>query len=106
MNCPEPATLSTKLPEKTTKRNPLPPFITSKMQQEAIRKLKFSAKKTMSVAQQLYEGIDIGPGDPTGLITYMRTDSIRIAAEAAHEAMDFIGTQFGPEYAPDKPRFF
>ncbi len=95
-----------KVSRKTTKRNPLPPFITSKMQQEAIRKLKFSAKKTMSVAQQLYEGIDIGPGDPTGLITYMRTDSIRIAAEAAHEAMDFIGTQFGPEYAPDKPRFF
>ena len=95
-----------KVTRKTTKRNPLPPFITSKMQQEAIRKLKFSAKKTMSVAQQLYEGIDIGPGDPTGLITYMRTDSIRIAAEAAHEAMDFVGTQFGPEYAPDKPRFF
>jgi DNA topoisomerase-1 len=95
-----------KITQKTTKRNPLPPFITSKMQQEAIRKLKFSARKTMSVAQQLYEGIDLGPGEPTGLITYMRTDSIRIAAEAAHEAIDLVGTQFGPEYSVDKPRFF
>jgi DNA topoisomerase-1 len=95
-----------KITQKTTKRNPLPPFITSKMQQEAIRKLRFSAKKTMSVAQQLYEGIDLGPGEPTGLITYMRTDSIRIAAEAAHEAMDLVGTQFGPEYSVGKPRFF
>jgi len=95
-----------KVTQKTTKRNPLPPFITSKMQQEAIRKLKFSAKKTMSVAQQLYEGIDLGPGEPTGLITYMRTDSIRIAAEAAHEALDLIGKQFGPDYASDKPQFF
>ncbi len=95
-----------KVTKKTTKRNPLPPFITSKMQQEAIRKLKFSAKKTMSVAQQLYEGVDLGPGEPTGLITYMRTDSIRIAAEAAHEALDLVRKQFGPDYALDKPRFF
>jgi DNA topoisomerase I len=92
--------------KKTTRRNPLPPFITSKLQQEAIRKLKFSARKTMSVAQQLYEGVDLGPGEPEGLITYMRTDSIRIAAEAAHEALDLVRTRFGVEYAPEKPRFF
>jgi DNA topoisomerase IA len=70
-----------KIVKRTTRRNPLPPFITSKLQQEAIRKLRFSAKKTMMVAQQLYEGIDLGPGEPVGLITYMRTDSTRIADE-------------------------
>ena len=68
-----------KVVKKTVKRNPLPPFITSKLQQEAIQKLGFTAKKTMVVAQQLYEGIDLGPGEPVGLITYMRTDSTRIA---------------------------
>jgi len=88
-----------KVLKKTIKRNPLPPFITSKLQQEAIRKLRFSAKKTMAVAQQLYEGIDIGPGEPEGLITYMRTDSTRIAKEAALEAMALIKSAFGPEYA-------
>ncbi|MCP4688121.1 MAG: type I DNA topoisomerase, partial [Desulfobacterales bacterium] len=95
-----------KVVKKTKKRNPLPPFITSKMQQEAIRKLKFSARKTMSVAQQLYEGIDLGPGEPEGLITYMRTDSTRISAEAAQEALDLVKERFGKEYALGKPRFF
>jgi len=79
-----------KVQKKTTKKNPLPPFITSKLQQEAIRKLRFSAKKTMIIAQQLYEGIDLGPGEPEGLITYMRTDSTRIAKEAALEALKLI----------------
>ena len=69
--------------KKTVRRNPYPPFITSKLQQEAIQKLRFSAKKTMVVAQQLYEGIDLGEGEYVGLITYMRTDSIRIAEDAA-----------------------
>ena len=92
--------------KKTTKKNPLPPFITSKLQQEAIRKLRFSARKTMMVAQQLYEGIDLGPGEPEGLITYMRTDSTRIAAEAATEAQQLILARFGKEYALEKPRFF
>ena len=69
-----------KVLKKTVKRNPLPPFTTSKLQQEAIRKLRFSAKKTMLIAQQLYEGIESGGGEPVGLITYMRTDSTRIAA--------------------------
>ena len=95
-----------KVDKKTVRRNPLPPFITSKLQQEAIRKLKFSAKKTMLIAQQLYEGIDLGPGEPVGLITYMRTDSTRIAADAAHQALDLIRDTYGKEYAPDQPRFF
>ncbi len=92
--------------KKTVHRNPLPPFITSKLQQDAIRKLKFSAKKTMLIAQQLYEGIDLGPGEPVGLITYMRTDSTRIAAEAAQEALELIGQTFGPEYVMEQPRYF
>ena len=91
---------------KTIKRNPLPPFITSKLQQDAINRLRFSAKKTMMVAQQLYEGIDIGKEGPEGLITYMRTDSTRIAEEAAQEALKLIGERFGPEYTLEKPRFF
>ncbi|MCW8799538.1 MAG: type I DNA topoisomerase [Desulfobacter sp.] len=91
---------------KTIKRNPLPPFITSKLQQDAINRLRFSAKKTMVVAQQLYEGIEIGSGGPEGLITYMRTDSTRIAPEAAQEALDLIRQSFGDEYALDAPRFF
>jgi len=95
-----------KVIQKTIKRNPLPPFITSKLQQEAIGRLRFSAKKTMIVAQQLYEGIEISPGEPTGLITYMRTDSVRIANEAALEAQNFIQERFGTEYGIDTPRFF
>ena len=92
--------------EKTIRKNPLPPFTTSKLQQDAIRKLRFSAKKTMLIAQQLYEGIELGPGEPVGLITYMRTDSTRIAKEAADEALNVIREKFGAEYAMDKPRFF
>jgi DNA topoisomerase-1 len=95
-----------KIQKKTVKKNPLPPFITSKLQQEAIRKLRFSARKTMIIAQQLYEGIDLGPGEPVGLITYMRTDSTRIAAEAAVEAQQLILDRFGKDYALDKPRYF
>ncbi len=95
-----------KIQKKTTKKNPLPPFTTSKLQQEAIRKLRFSARKAMMIAQQLYEGIDLGPGEPVGLITYMRTDSTRIAAEAATEAQQLILERFGKEYALEKPRFF
>lgn len=95
-----------KVQKKTTKKNPLPPFTTSKLQQEAIRRLRFTARKTMVVAQQLYEGIDLGPGEPVGLITYMRTDSTRIAAEAAAEAQQLILNRFGKDYALDKPRYF
>jgi DNA topoisomerase I len=95
-----------KIQKKTVKRNPSPPFITSKLQQEAIRKLRFSAKKTMIVAQQLYEGIELSPGEPEGLITYMRTDSTRISKEAAMEALKLVRDKFGDEYALEKPRFF
>ena len=95
-----------KIQKKTTRKNPLPPFTTSKLQQESIRKLRFSARKTMIIAQQLYEGIDLGPGEPVGLITYMRTDSTRIAAEAAAEAQQLVLDRFGKEYALVKPRYF
>ncbi|MCJ7829803.1 MAG: type I DNA topoisomerase, partial [Desulfobacterales bacterium] len=95
-----------KILKKTTKRNPLPPFTTSKLQQEAIHKLRFSAKKTMLVAQQLYEGIELGPGEPVGLITYMRTDSTRISSEAAQEALQWVADNFGEKYRVAKPRFF
>ena len=91
---------------KTIKRNPVPPFITSKLQQDAINRLRFSAKKTMIVAQQLYEGVEIGTGGPEGLITYMRTDSTRIAPDAAQEAKNFVVETLGKEYALETPRFF
>lgn len=94
-----------KISKKTTHRNPLPPFITSKLQQEAIKKLRFTAKKTMVVAQHLYEGYEIN-GEPVGLITYMRTDSTRIAAEAALDALDFVRSNMGAEYAQKEPRYF
>jgi DNA topoisomerase-1 len=92
--------------KKTKRRNPLPPFTTSKLQQEAIRRLRFSARKTMMVAQQLYEGIELGGGDRVGLITYMRTDSTRIAEEAALEAQQLIKERFGPDYTLSQPRYF
>ena len=95
-----------KIAKKTIRKNPPPPFTTSKLQQDAIRKLRFSAKKAMLIAQQLYEGIELGPGEPVGLITYMRTDSTRIASEAAEEALTVIREKFGSDYALDKPRYF
>ncbi len=85
---------------KEKKRNPMAPFITSRLQQEAARKLRFSPKRTMTLAQQLYEGMDIGKEGPLGLITYMRTDSTRIAREAAEEARQVIRARFGSEYLP------
>ncbi len=95
-----------KISKRTTKRNPQPPFITSKLQQEAINKLKFTARKTMIVAQQLYEGLEIGPAEPVGLITYMRTDSVRVADDAIVEATEFIKETFGADYVLSKPRTF
>ena len=95
-----------KVQKRTVKKNPAPPFTTSKLQQESIRKLRFTAKKTMMLAQQLYEGIDLGPGEPVGLITYMRTDSTRIAETAAVEAQQLIVERFGRDYALDRPRVF
>jgi len=92
--------------QKTQKRNPPPPFTTSKLQQEAIRRLRFSARKTMIVAQQLYEGLELGPGETVGLITYMRTDSTRVSQEAIHEARLLIQNEYGPDYLPDQPHVF
>lgn len=92
--------------EKERQRHPSPPFITSSLQQEAARKLNFRAAKTMSVAQQLYEGIDLGKEGTVGLITYMRTDSTRISPVAQEEAKQFILEKYGKDYVPDSPRVY
>lgn len=92
--------------KKMRKKTPQPPFITSKLQQEAWRKLRFSADKTMRVAQSLYEGVEIGKGEITGLITYMRTDSVRISGEAQSAARNLIARDYGDEYLPEKPNFY
>jgi DNA topoisomerase I len=94
-----------KVDKRQRKRNPAAPFITSTLQQEAARKLGFSAQKTMSVAQRLYEGIDTGEG-ATGLITYMRTDSVVLANEALIEIRDVIVKRFGGENLPETPRMY
>ncbi|WP_028388168.1 type I DNA topoisomerase [Legionella fairfieldensis] len=91
--------------KKQRKRKPAAPFITSTLQQEAARKLGFTARKTMMVAQQLYEGIDIGTGT-VGLITYMRTDSVNLAVEAIDEIRNFIGERYGKDNCPEKARLF
>ena len=90
---------------KTTKRHPYAPFTTSTLQQEAARKLHFAAKKTMEVAQRLYEGVDLG-GETVGLITYMRTDGVQIANEALTAARDVIARDFGQVYLPAQPRLY
>ncbi|MCX7695608.1 MAG: type I DNA topoisomerase [Caloramator sp.] len=82
------------------KKSPLPPFTTSSLQQEAFKKLNFTTKKTMSIAQQLYEGIDVKGEGTVGLITYMRTDSVRVSDEAQKEAKDYILNNYGKEYVP------
>jgi DNA topoisomerase I len=88
------------------RRNPVPPFITSTLQQEAARKLRFSVKRTMGLAQRLYEGIALGKEGPVGLISYMRTDSTRVAEEALREARGFIADKFGAEYLPESPNIY
>ena len=88
------------------KRYSAPPFITSTLQQEAARKLGFTAKRTMATAQQLYEGVDIKGSGSVGLITYMRTDSLRISNEAIAECRSYIGESFGKGYVPAKPKFY
>jgi DNA topoisomerase-1 len=94
-----------KVEKKSRRRNPAAPFITSTLQQEAARKLGFTAQRTMRVAQQLYEGIDTGSG-AVGLITYMRTDSVNLANEAIAEVRDFIAERYGKDKLPTKPRIF
>lgn len=91
---------------KEKKRNPVPPFITSTLQQEASRHHGFSSARTMSIAQGLYEGVDIGAQGPEGLITYMRTDSVRIAPESVKEVRQFIQAQFGKEYLPAETKHY
>jgi len=90
---------------KQTKRNPAPPFTTSTLQQEAARKLGFGAKRTMQVAQRLYEGANLN-GEMVGLITYMRTDSVNLAGEALSACRQMIGSSFGAAYLPDQPRAY
>ena len=91
--------------KKTTRRrNPAPPFTTSTLQQEAVRKLRFSTQRTMRVAQQLYEGLALGDEGEVGLITYMRTDSTRLADEAVQEARQYIHEHYGKDYIPTQPR--
>ena len=94
-----------KIEKKQRKRQPSPPFITSTMQQEAVRKLGFTAQKAMRTAQQLYEGVDVGEGS-VGLITYMRTDSVNLAQEAVKEMREYIGKVYGKEYLPAQAREF
>jgi DNA topoisomerase-1 len=93
----------TKVKKGTRKRRPSAPFTTSTMQQEASRRLGFTARRTMAVAQQLYQGIDVGEGGEVGLITYMRTDSVNVAELAQKEARAYIEEKFGPKYLPPEP---
>ncbi len=96
--------LVAKLTQEKKKRHPYPPYITSTLQQDAARRFSFSAKKTMQIAQQLYEGVELADMESVGLITYMRTDSFRIAEVAQKAARDLIGKDFGKEYLPAKPK--
>jgi DNA topoisomerase-1 len=91
---------------KEKRRNPVAPFITSTLQQESSRKLRFSVKRTMMLAQQLYEGVELGTEGSVGLITYMRTDSTRLSEDAVAEARELIGTRFGAQYIPAAPNVY
>ncbi len=95
-----------KIERKEKRRNPVPPFITSTLQQEASRHYGFSSARTMNIAQGLYEGIDLGTEGPEGLITYMRTDSVRVEPQAIQEARQFILDQFGKDYIPAEPKIY
>ena len=95
-----------KVTARERRRNPVPPFITSKLQQEAFKKLRFPVRKTMQVAQRLYEGIELGPDGSVGLITYMRTDSTRIADDALREVRARIEQTYGAEFLPEKPNVY
>lgn len=95
-----------KIKRQDKSRAPAPPFITSTLQQEASRKLNMTPRRTMSIAQQLYEGVDIHEEGTVGLITYMRTDSLRISEEAMADAKTFITGRYGAEYYPEKPRYY
>ena len=93
----------TQVERREQRRKPLPPFITSTMQQAGSQKLGFAAERTMHIAQSLYEGVDVGEEEPAGLITYMRTDSVTVAKVAQESARTFIGSEYGPTYMPETP---
>ena len=95
-----------KVKRQERQRQPAPPFTTSTLQQEASRKLNMSPARTMAVAQQLYEGVDIAGEGAVGLITYMRTDSLRLSDEAVSAARGFIGQRYGSAYCPAQPRHY
>jgi len=92
--------------KKERRRNAAPPFTTSKLQQDSSRKLRFSVKRTMMIAQRLYEGVELGEEGSVGLITYMRTDSVRVAPEAITEVREYVGTEYGPTYLPESPNTY
>src|SRR6266705_4163095 len=91
---------------KERRRNAAPPFTTSKLQQDSSRKLRFSVKRTMMIAQRLYEGVELGEEGSVGLITYMRTDSTRVAPEAIQEVREYVGKEYGPTYLPESPNTY
>jgi DNA topoisomerase I len=91
---------------KERRRSPAPPFTTATLQQDSSRRLHYSASRTMVLAQQLYEGVELGPEGAVGLITYMRTDSVQVAKEAQAEAVEFIGKTYGKDHLPPKPRIY
>jgi DNA topoisomerase-1 len=95
-----------KIERKEVRRSPVPPFITSRLQQEAARRLYFTPSRTMKIAQKLYEGVEIGDQGPVGLITYMRTDSVRVSDEALNEVRGYIEQRYGANYVPEKPNFY
>lgn len=95
-----------KVMKKERKVNPPPPYITSTLQQEAFRKAGFTAERTMRIAQRLYEGLEVGPHGRLGLVTYIRTDSVRVAEEAIRSAREFIVREFGDSYLPESPRIY
>jgi len=96
----------TKVERKERRRHPTPPFITSRLQQEASRKLGYQPSRTMRIAQRLYEGVDLGPDGSVGLITYMRTDSTRISGEALAAARDYVKARYGDPYVPETPNVY
>ncbi|MGH9790683.1 MAG: type I DNA topoisomerase, partial [Candidatus Acidiferrales bacterium] len=92
--------------QREKRRNPTPPFTTSKLQQAGYNKLRFTAKRTMMLAQRLYEGVELGEEGSVGLITYMRTDSVRVSGDALAEVRDLISKDYGANYLPEKPNFY
>ena len=92
--------------KRERRRSPAPPFTTSKFQQDASRKLRFSVKRSMMIAQRLYEGVDLGEEGTVGLITYMRTDSVRVSNDALAEVREYVGREYGPQYLPESPNVY